>query len=286
MMFKKIRFVTDSTCDIPPELLEKHQIEVIPCFINHSNQSFADDGVQLVRSEYYKLLATGALKPHPTTAAPPPALAEPFIQRAFDAADHVVIVTVASKLSGVNNALRLAASSLPQDRITLIDSQTATMGVGWQVLLGAEVAEKTGDPAQVKAAIERVRDHQRVYAALSTLEFLRRSGRVGWAAAGVGSLLQIKPILDVREGEAKSYARVRTFSKAVDELIDAVHKQGKLEKLAVLHTDYLDGAVELKERLKDIAPPDTFIMDITPTIGTHIGPQALGVATVTTAWRG
>ena len=119
--------------------------------------------------------------------------------------------------------------------MTLIDSKSVTLGLGFQVLAGAETAEATGDVDQVQAAIERVRDRAHVYAALETMEFLRRSGRVGWAAAGIGALLQIKPMLEVYDGEVKSGSRVRTFGRAVEELIRLAHEQAPLERLAVLY---------------------------------------------------
>jgi DegV family protein with EDD domain len=152
-------------------------------------------------------------------------------------------------------------------------------------LLGVETAEATGDLDKVVDAIQRVRAHQRLYAALDTLEYLMHSGRVGWASASIGALLQIKPILDVREGEVKSHARVRTFKRAFDELISLAHEQAPLDRLAVMHADNEKGAHELKQALSDIAPADTLTVNITPTIGTHIGPGGLGIATVSQAWR-
>lgn len=283
MSFKKIRFVTDSTCDIPPHILDKYDIAVVPTFINYANNSYADDGKQLVREEYYQRLPS--LRPHPTTSAMPPGLAEEVITQQFEGADHLIIVCVSSKLSGVYNAMRLGASKLPQDRVSVIDSASVTMGMGWQVIMGAEVAEATGDVQQVLQTIERVRAISRVYAALDTLEFLHRSGRVGWAAAGIGTLLQIKPIIAVVDGEVKSVSRVRTFSRALEEIIRLTHEESPLDRLAILYASDLDAAHDLRDRLNDIAPTDTMICSITPTIGTHIGPGGLGVATISQSWR-
>jgi DegV family protein with EDD domain len=281
---KKIRFITDSTCDIPEELVRKHQITVVPVFVNFGGGSFADDGVELKREDYYTKLAT--LRPFPTTSAMPPAMTEKAFLDAAKEADHVVAITVSSKLSGVYNAFRLGAQKLPADRFTLIDGQSTTTGLGWQVVIGAEVAEQTGDVEQVISAINRVRDATRVYAALGTLEFLHRSGRVGWAAAGIGTLLQIKPIIKVEDGEVKSLSRVRTFSRAVDELIRFAHDHAPLDRLAVLYGIDTDAAYTLKERLKDIAPPDnTYIVRINPAVGTHIGPNGLGIAPVSASWK-
>jgi DegV family protein with EDD domain len=278
MTLQKIGFVTDSTCDIPHDLIEKYGIGVIPTFVNYGDQSIADDGLDITREEFYRRLPS--MNPFPTTSAMPPALAEEIIMRKFAECDHLFLISVASKLSGVYNIMRLSASKLPQDRVTLIDSRSVTLGLGFQVLAGAETAEATGDPAQVKAAVEHVRERARVYAALETMEFLRRSGRVGWAAAGIGALLQIKPIIEVHGGEVHSVNRVRTFGRAVEELIRLAQAQAPLQRLAVLYiTDHAD-AEKLRDRVAAFAPPNVLVVSVTPTIGSHVGTGGLGLVTV------
>jgi DegV family protein with EDD domain len=283
MTFKNIRFIADSTCDIPPELIKKWNIGIVPAFVNYGNKSYADDGIELDRVVYYNQMPS--MTAQPTTSAPPPALVEKIVQDTLEGADHLVMLSVPAVFSGIYNAFRLGASELPPDRVTIIDSGTMTLGLGYQTLIGAEVAAETGDLAKVLAAIQAVRACQHVYAVPETMEYLRRSGRLSWAAASVGALLQIKPIISATESEVKAIARVRTFSKAVDKLIELVHEDAPLDRLAVLHVNNPDGAREIKERLGSIAPVDTFVVNITPVIGTHIGPGALGVATVKQAWR-
>ncbi len=283
MTFKKIRFVTDSTCDIPTELIKKWDIGVVPAFVNFAGRSYADDGIELDRHSYYDQMPT--MTAHPTTSAPSALLAEEIIQRTFEGADHLIMLSVPAKLSGIYNALRLGAAGLPPDRVTQIDSGTLSAALGFQVLSGAETAEKTGDLHEVLNAIERVRRHQRLYAAPETMEYLRRSGRVGWAAASVGALLQIKPIVSATEGNVESIGRVRTFSRAVERLVELASEQAPLDRLALLHANNPEGAQEMKSRLGSLVPADTYIMNVTPAIGTHIGPKALGVATLSKAWR-
>jgi len=283
MTFKTIRFVTDSTCDIPPELIAKWKIGIVPAFVNYGGKSYADDGVELDRQVYYNQMPT--MTAQPTTSAPSPGLAEQIIQRTFEGADHLVMLCVPARLSGIYNALRLGAAGLPQDRVTLIDSGTLSMALGFQVLAGAEAAAQTGDLSEVLDAIERARANEKLYATAETMEYLRRSGRVGWAAASVGQLLQIKPIISATEGSVESVARVRTFARAVDKLVELVQEQTPLDRLALLHANNRDGALEIKSRLGSIAPTETYIINITPAIGTHIGPMALGVATLRKAWR-
>lgn len=284
MTFKNIRFVTDSTCDIPAELIARWKIGVVPCFVNYGDSSYADDGRELNRHTFYQQLPS--IRPHPTTAAPPPALAEQVIRETAQDADHVVVITAPAKLSAIHNTMRLAIESLGlRERATLIDSGSVTIGLGWQVLLGAQVAAETGDLQRVLEAIERIRPHVRVYAGLSTMEYLRRSGRVNWAKAGVGALLQIKPVIGVLDGEVPQVALVRTFARAVDKLVELARAEAPLSKLALLHTVNPEGAQDLKNRLADIAPEDTLIASVTPVIGVHIGPESLGIVFVRSKWE-
>lgn len=284
MTTKKIRFVTDTTCDLPAEVVARYGITELPCFINYNNGSFADDGIGMSREQFYHDMPN--LHPHPTTSAMSPGLAEEAITKAAQDADHLFIVSVASKLSGVYNALRLGASKLPPEKYTLIDSESVTMGLGFQVLIGAETAEATGDVDAVKDAVLRVRENQHVYAALETLDYLRRSGRVGWAAAGIGSLLHIKPILHVTKGEVHSVARVRTFARAIDEMVTLVELHQPLDRIALMYALNDDVALQLRERLTGMVTSEIFITRITPAIGVHIGPQGVGVTTLSSSWRG
>ncbi len=282
MTLKKIRFLTDSTCDLPADVIAKHEIRVIPCYVNYGGRSYAD-GIDITREEYYRQLPS--MTEFPTTAAMPPAQVEDAINEALADADHLFAITVASKLSGVYNTMRLAALNHPPARITVIDSQNVSLALGYQVLIGAETAAATCDVDQVKDAILRVRDQAHLYAALETMEFLRRSGRVSWAAASIGALLQIKPLFSVSEGEVKSISRVRTFGRAVDELIRLAHQAAPLDRMAIIYVADRAGAEKLRDCLADIAPPETFIVSVTPTIGSHVGTGGLGVVTVSSSWR-
>ncbi|MBL8160862.1 MAG: DegV family protein, partial [Anaerolineae bacterium] len=272
MSSKRIRFVTDSTCDIPPEFIKRWQISVIPAFVNYGGKSYADDGIELNREVYYNQIATMAS--HPTTAAPAPGLAEKIIMQAAEQADHLIMLTAPAALSGIYNAFRLGALNLPPDRVTLIDSGSLSMGLGFQVLVGAQTATETDDIQEIVNTISKVRANERVYAVPESMEFLRRSGRVGWAAASVGSLLQIKPVVEARDGAIVNIARVRTFSKAIDKLIELAEAEAPLERLAILHANNPEDAVIIKERLASIVPAESYILNVTPTIGTHIGPRA------------
>ncbi len=283
MTFKKIKFVTDSTCDLPKDVVEKWGITVVPVFVNIGEKSYADDGIELNREQYYDQLPS--INPLPTTSAPSPGLAAQMIEQAFEGADHLVIVCLPTKLSATYEAFRLGSANLPQDRVTIIDSGSVTMAMGYQVLLAAQVAAETGDLEQVLDAIQRVRANRSLAAMLHSLEYVRRGGRVNFASAGLGALLQIKPILTIEDGEAKTIARVRTSQRAQQELVNLARHQAPLDQLSLLHANNPEGVEWLRDQLADVLPEDVMVINVTTTIGTHVGPKALGFVTVKKDWR-
>lgn len=280
---RKIAFVTDSTCDLPAKFVQTHHIGVVPCFINYGGQSHVDNGVDLVREDFYARMAK--LRPYATTAAPSPGMAGQVINEHFAGADHLIILTAPAKLSGIYNAMRLGSASLPPEQVTLIDSGTTTMALGYQVQVGVETAAATGDLDATLKAIQSVRENVHMYAALNTLDFLRASGRVSWAAAGIGALLQIKPIIGLKDGIVQNVARVRTFTRAIDELVELTRAMAPLDRLTIVHTHNPDGAQTLIERLGDLVPADLRAISVTPTLGTHVGPGAVGVVPLSQSWR-
>ncbi len=274
----RIKLVADSIIDLPAEWLTRWDIAIVPAYINFGQDSYADDGIALSKPDFYRMLA---MSPElPRTSAPAPGVATAVIERQLRNAEHVVAFTVASKLSSLYNTVRLAAEEFGPDRVTVIDTGTVSLAEGWQVIAAAEAAERSASLQEVLAAVQSTRERVKLYAAIDTLEYLKRSGRVNALIAGLGTLLQIKPIIEVKDGVVTSIQRARTMTRAEQALIDLAHKQAPLERLAVLHTNFLSGAEKLRERLADIAPANTIIAEVTTALGTHIGPGALGIAPV------
>lgn len=285
MPSKRIHIITDSTSDVPPELQPKLPITVVPTFVNFDGDSIPDDNVQLDRQDFYRRLPT--LRPFPTTSAVSPGMTEDAIAAIADQVDHIIFCAQSTKLGSCYTQMRVAASKLPADKYTLIDSQQMAMGFGWQVIIGAETALATGSVEETLDAMARVRQTVRVYCALNTLDYLQRGGRVSWAQAGLGTLLQIKPILLVEDGEVKSHAKVRTFGRAIDEIVRVAHEYTPLDRMAIVYTTDADAAYALRDRLQDILPPGdrTLVTRITPSIGVHAGPGALGIAPLSASWK-
>lgn len=279
MSKKKIKVITDSVCDLPPDLLEKWAIDIVPCYVNYGGESYADDGQELDRTKFYQ--AVSSMKDFPSTAAPPPAIAEDIITRAIEGYDYLISINVAESLSGTYNNVRIAANNVAPDRITVIDSETVSMGIGWQAIVAAEVAAETGDVEAVKKAVEETKQKHKLYAAIYTMEFLRRSGRVSGVVAGIGSILQIKPIVTVLEkGHVESVHRIRTFKKARIKLKELLDAEGALDRLAIIHTQNEESARNFRDEHRAIMPENTIITEVGPTLGTHIGLNSLGFVSI------
>lgn len=275
----RVRIVTDSPSDVPPHLLEKYQIEVIPVYINFGAESYLDNESSLPRAEFYRRLKIG--HPMPTTAASSEGDAERLMRDILKDADHVVAVHIAPSISSEFNSSRLAAEAIGNDKVFVFDSGSLSLGSGWLAIIAAEKAAEGADPQTILSTLKSAKERLRVWAFVDSLEYLRRSGRVNWLRASVGALLDIKPIILLSGGEVKQVGRVRTAKNAFNVLVDNCRQWSPLERLGVLHTAYPQGGEALRDALADIAPPDqTLLVDVSAAIGTHLGPRALGIAAI------
>ena len=276
------RVVVDSTADLPSEWLAHYDIRVIPAYVNFGTESFPDDGVALTHAEFYRRVAE--TRGHPTTAAPSLGVTLEILRTALEGVEQVLALTISSSFSGINNVFNLAAKEIGGDRITVIDSGYLSMGLGWQALAAAKRLHEGGTMADAIAAAHDVRQRSDVWAAPNDLEFLRRGGRVNALMAGIGTLLQVKPIISLKEGEVRTIQRVRTMNKAKAALIEMVQKSAPLQHLALMHTNDLQGAEMLRDALSFIAPEDTPIINVGTATGTQFGPGSLGVSIVRKAF--
>jgi DegV family protein with EDD domain len=275
----KIGIVSDSTCDLPHYFVEQHELEVIPSILVIDGKEYAD-GIGLSREDFYKRLPS--LPKPPTTAAP--SIGE-FSNR-YDSlltrgCDHILSIHAAGTLTSILNVARQAARDFA-DRVTCIDSTSLSLGLGFQVLAAAEAAE-LGLQAALDA-IESARRRLHVYAALDTMENLRRSGRVSAAVTILGGLLNIKPMIELVNGEVKPLAANRTTKQANEKMLNSLLQFGPLERLAVLHTGAEQRAREflnvLMKKASQSVPRDILMVNVTTVIGTHVGPNGLGFASV------
>jgi DegV family protein with EDD domain len=273
----QIAIVTDSTADIPADLVRKHRIHVVPNIIIWGDRNL-EDGKEITRQEFYEQLPS--MKPLPTTATAAAGVYEELYAELFACgAQQVISAHASSKLSGIYNAASLAANEF-DGRVKVIDSEQITLGLGFQVLAAAEAIDQGANLDHVEDIITNIRKRIRVVAMLDTLEYVRRSGRVSWAQAKIGALLRIKPFLEVSNGEVLSLGETRTFKKGVIRLADMLARLGPLEKLAVLHTNAEGEARSFAERYAPKNIPAPSIVNVTTVIGTHVGPHGLGFTAV------
>lgn len=272
-----IAFVTDSTADLPAALASRYAIEVVPALVNIHGKSYAD-GIEISREEFYRLLPR--LNPPPTTSAPSVGSFQKVYEKLLArGAETILSIHAASRLSGIFNAARVAAQEF-RERVKVLDSEQLSLGIGFQVLAGAEVARKSGLLEDVLAAVESVRRRVRVVALLDSIEYVRRSGRVSWAKAIIGTVLHLQPLVELRFGQVRRLGQVRTRLQGLRQLKDELLSWGPLERLAVLHTNAETAAQQLLEEVgtQSLTPP--FLANVTTAIGVHVGPNALGLAAV------
>ncbi|MCZ2127017.1 MAG: DegV family protein [Anaerolineales bacterium] len=275
----KLGIVTDSTADLPAYLVEQYQIQIVPSILILEGKEYAD-GIGISREDFYNRLP--ALRGNATTAAPSIGDFLAAYRRLFDSGcEEILSVHIPEKLSAMINNARQAALEFP-NQITVVDSGSLSMGIGFQVLAAAEAAD-LGLKAALKA-LDETRRRTKVFAALDTMEYLRRSGRVSGAVAKLGGALSIKPVIELRDGDVKPMAVNRTTRQADDFMLTKLLEMGEMERLAILHTNAEDRARHLMngvmERARMSVPRDVSLTNVTAVIGTHLGPNALGFAAV------
>jgi DegV family protein with EDD domain len=273
-----IRIVTDSTCDLPQKIIQQHGITVIPLYIQAGGRSY-QDGVDLTRSEFYERLPS--FQPAATTAVPGPDVFRTEYERlAAEGATGILSIHISEKLSGMVNVAREAAKETAAVPVTVFDSRQLSLGMGFEVLTAAEAAEAGRSMPEILAELEKQIARTHVFAALDTLEFLRRSGRMNAALATIGTLLQIKPFLKMYDGEPTA-ERVRTRTGAIKRLIELLLEFGPFEKAAILYSAAADRAQELLDEIRNLLPPgEIWMEEINPVIGAHIGPGVIGFACI------
>lgn len=273
-----IKIVTDSTCDLPADLIAQHEITVVPVYINVAEKSY-QDGVDITRAEFYEKLPD--FETQPTTAAPAiGSFTETYERLTAAGAEQIISIHLADNLSNTYNTARLGAQAAASAPVTLLNTGQITLGSGLLVLTAAEAIANGRSAAEVKQLVEERVRRTYVFGMIDTLDALRRSGRVNWAEFGVGTLLQIKPIMQIHAGEISVVARVRTYKRSRRHLLSLVEELSPFERLGVIHVHAPEAAAELREMASDLFPAghDPLMMEITPAIGTHLGLGAVGFA--------
>ncbi len=275
-----IAFVTDSTAYIPDQLVKEYAITVAPQMLIWGDETFRD-GIDIQPDEFYARLKTA--KVMPSTAQVSVVTMQGIFQELIDKGFDVVGVFISAKLSGTMQSCLQACEALGKaaDKVTLIDSHSTAMAMGFMVLTAARAAKQGASVAECRQLVEKGRDHTGVYFAVDTLEFLHRGGRIGGATRFIGSALNLKPILQLKDGRVEALERVRTKTKALDRLLELVENdvRGKSNiHLATLHANAEAEARALLERASSqLHPVETVLSQVSPVVGVHAGPGTVGL---------
>ena len=271
-----IRIITDSTCDLPPETVDRYGIEIIPLYIHMGNETLID-GVDITKAEFYRRLPD--YDPAPHTAAPG---TETFTRRFEALADQgakaILSIHISEALSATINSARIAAQEFTRIPVTVVDSGQLSLGLGYLVEVAAQLAEAGRKIEEIVGKLKEIMPRAYVFAALDTLEYLRRSGRMHIAVARFGEILRLKPLLHMNQGDPTAH-RVRTRQRAMARLFDWLEEHGPFEQLAIVHAGVQARAEALRDQAAHYLPgKDIITMQITPVLGANLGIGALGFA--------
>jgi DegV family protein with EDD domain len=274
----RVAVVTDSASDMDPARAASLGITIVPLIVNFGSETFSA-GIDLSTADFWKRM-TAPDAPFPTTAACSPGDFQVAYQRLFDeGADGIVSVHVAGTLSGTIKAAEVARASLKDRDIQVVDSMSASMGEGMLAELAVQMSNDGKSASEIADALNRRREDLQVYLALETLEYLKRGGRISGAQAAIGTLLSVKPIIEIKDGRVETVERVRTRGKAREKLVELLASR-PMERLSILHTTNadVDGFVEqiLPRVPGGIDRSKVTIDTVGPSVGPHLGPGCVG----------
>ncbi len=275
----KVAIVTDSSPNIPEHLIKENHIHVVPLNVIWGEESY-NDGVEITNAEFYTRLETAKIMP--STSQPSVAQFEELFRSLYQDGYEILGCFLSEVLSGTISSATQAKKMLPEATIEIVNSKSLAMAHGFQVLAAARAANKGASLAECKRIAEDARDRSGVIFVLDTLEFLHRGGRIGGAKRFVGTLLNVKPILTVEDGTIITLDQVRTQNKALEAIVDLIEERTKGHKniqLATLHANNPETAqFILDEVAKRLPLAEKIFAELSPVLGTHAGPGAVGLA--------
>lgn len=273
-----IKIVTDSAADIPPALAQELGIEVVPLRLRIDEQLYRA-GLDISAEEFYELLQGNTCSI--AVSSPGVLVFEHLYRRLALEYEHVFSIHLSGRLGSVFRSANQARAKLPASltRIELIDSKSASMGTGMVVLAAARAARDGASPNEVRQLINDMIQHTHVVFFVDTMEYLERGGRLTLAASVLGSMQRIKPLMILDEGEIVPYERTRTRAKAIEGLYTFIEDFPKVQDVVALYATTPEDIEKLLEKVEPIFPPDRVqIVQFSPSIATHLGPGAMGVA--------
>jgi DegV family protein with EDD domain len=269
-----VRIVTDSTADLTPEQQRAAGITVVPLNVHFGDEVFRDH-VDLSTDEFFRRLKASSQLPH--TSQPSVGAFEEAYRALLEGGNEIVSVHLSSKVSGTYNSALMAAQSIGGGKIDVVDSLSTSMALGFMALEAANLARAGRDRQTVAGCVQGLVAKARVICVVDTLTYLERGGRIGKAAALLGSLLNVKPILQLKDGEVVPLGRARGRPQALNRLVELLERDGKVSRLAIMHGAAQADAEQLRERVASTYPGvDIQLTEIGAVLGTHTGPGVIG----------
>jgi DegV family protein with EDD domain len=279
-MSNKVAIVTDSTAYLPEECTKQHNISVTPLSVIWGDEVY-QDGVDIEAAEFYQRLPKS--KVMPTTSQVTPAVMMNTFQSLIDQGYDVLGIFLSSKISGTVQSAIQAREMIPgaENKVSIVDSLLTTMAMGWPVLTAARAAQAGESLAQCEKVAQHACDSSGLFFVVETLEFLRRGGRVSNTQAMAGTILNIKPVLEMRNGKIESLEKIRTKQKAIQRMIELAAERINARtpvRIAVTHANSeLDASALLESAGARFDPIEVLIAPLSPVVGTHAGPGTVAL---------
>ena len=273
-----VRIVTDSTSDFPKDTAQSLGVTVVAQNVHFGTETFKDN-VTITPEDFYSMLGRGTELPK-TSQASPGEFKEVYDELGADA-DGIVSVHVSSRISGTcNSAVQAAELTSASCPVEVVDSAQASMGLGLVVAAAAEAANRGAGHDEVAAAARAAVARARCFCLFETLEYLEKGGRIGKAQALIGSVLRIKPMIIIQDGEVTPLGKARTFPKALVKMKQTARDFGPIESLAIMHSTTPDAAEAVADDLRDLLPEgaEPYVTRFGPALGVYTGPGAIGIA--------
>lgn len=274
----KVAIVTDSTVNLPVDVIKENNIYVIPQILNWEGKSYLDQ-IDITTEEFYQRLPQSS--DLPKTSQPAPGQFTEHFQKVAEGAESIVAIFVSELLSGTIQSAHLGAEALGDYPIEIVDSRSVSLGLGLLVTAAARYAAEGHDYKEVAAYVRNLAPRLRVMFVVDTLEYLHKGGRIGGAKRLVGSVLSIKPVLHLEDGKIEPLASIRTKNKAIEHMLDVVLEEMRGKKkvhAGVIHARAAEDALYIADRVRSEAAPDELLInELTPVIGANVGPGVVGM---------
>jgi DegV family protein with EDD domain len=270
-----VAIVSDSTCDLPPSLASARGITIVPLTLNFEGHSLLD-GFDITPSEFYRRLPMATS--HPTTSQPSPGRFAEAYEGLLTNYESIVSLHISQKLSGTYESAQQAAEMTDPTRVHVVDTEVVSMSLGLMTLGAATLAAGGADAKAIVEKLESMRGQVQTYFSVATLEFLRRGGRIGRASAMLGSVLQVKPVLCIRDGLVTPLERVRTFDRALNRVVELARGVDRGKGLCVI-VGHADAEADAERVARELEPQceTLMIQPLGPVVGAHAGPGVVGV---------